>query len=176
LWAASYESSGGFVAESTYKVLTVNRHEDWESQFGPMRSFYIGLEGEGEVQLRQKPETPAPREGDELFGHVESGPRGKLFKKAQRNGSGGFSGGQKDYRAMAGVFGGWRGADGHDEFVAAQHALRDALGFPSVFDVIQWSDRSGKEVVLAGFDKAIAQTAPEPDVSFLDEVSVVTAA
>jgi hypothetical protein len=78
--------------------------------------------------------------------------------------------------AMAGVFGGWRGADGHDEFVAAQHALRDALGFPSVFDVIQWSDRSGKEVVLAGFDKAIAQTAPEPDVSFLDEVSVVTAA
>lgn len=84
-------------AESTYKVLDVHRVEDWDGQHGPMRSFYVGLEGEGEVQLRQKPETPAPRAGESLFGHVESGPRGKVFRKARQFSSNG--GGGKDYKA-----------------------------------------------------------------------------
>lgn len=75
-----------------YKVIKVSpKVDNWESKFGPMVTHYVQLDGfDGPVQLNQKPTSPKPEEGQELFGHVESNQHGHKFKKAQNpNYSGG---------------------------------------------------------------------------------------
>lgn len=69
-----------------YKIKAVrSKAKDWESKFGPMKTYLIQLEGNGEpVQINKKADSPAPQVGDELFGDIEQSEYGQKFKAAQK--------------------------------------------------------------------------------------------
>lgn len=71
--------------DKNYVITKVSPKVDsWSSQYGEMKTYYVQLDGfDGPVQINQKPTTPEPEEGQELFGHVESNQHGHKFKKAQ---------------------------------------------------------------------------------------------
>lgn len=55
-----------------YKISNVQDRDEWDSQYGRMKSYAIALEGQtGWHQLNQKLETPPPREGDTITGFIE---------------------------------------------------------------------------------------------------------
>lgn len=59
--------------------------KDWDSQYGPMRTYLIQVEGNGEpIQLNKKAESPAPKEGDELYGVIEDTEWGQKFKGSKK--------------------------------------------------------------------------------------------
>jgi hypothetical protein len=64
---------------------------EWNGQHGPMVTYKIELEGHGVAELNQKPETPAPQEGQSIFGDLQPGREGypPKLKKAQQNSFGG---------------------------------------------------------------------------------------
>lgn len=75
------------------KVISAMKTGSYTGKFGTMVKYAIQFEGQEEaVELSQKPETPAPKAGDELEGTIEDTQYGKRFKKAQGSFSkGGFS-------------------------------------------------------------------------------------
>ena len=82
--------------DKPYKVVNVQERDKWQSSYGEFQNYALQLEGEeGWVQISQKPETPAPQAGQELFGRIEVQTRGdktwRKFKKGQRQ-DGGYSG------------------------------------------------------------------------------------
>lgn len=78
----------------SYKIKTVGPVEQFNGQYGPMKSYQIQFEGSDDwVKLNQKPDSSAPTIGQELEGTIEDGQWGKRFKKAP-GASGGFSGGR----------------------------------------------------------------------------------
>lgn len=71
--------------DKNYVVTKVSPKVDtWTSKYGDMLTYYVQLDGfDGPVQVNQKPSSPQPQEGQELFGHIESNQHGHKFKKAQ---------------------------------------------------------------------------------------------
>lgn len=74
--------------DKEYTIENCIRSGEFTSQYGTNYKYTIQADGET-GELSQKPETPAPKTGDKLFGHFEDTPYGKRFKKA-RQGFGGF--------------------------------------------------------------------------------------
>lgn len=60
--------------------------KNWSSKYGDFTTYYVQLEGEGDeaVQLNKKSESPAPKEGDELYGEITETEFGMKFKSEQR--------------------------------------------------------------------------------------------
>ena len=55
----------------SYKITEAQFRKNWSGAHGEMADYAVKLEGVDEwVQLTQKPETPAPTVGAELFGHT----------------------------------------------------------------------------------------------------------
>lgn len=84
--------------DKPYVVKTVQKRDEWTNSYGTFQNYALQLEGEeGWIQLSQKPDTKAPVEGSELFGHIEVQTRGdktfRKFKKGQRQDGGNFKGG-----------------------------------------------------------------------------------
>lgn len=80
-----------------YKIeLVAEVVREYESKFGPMKSYKLKLPGEIDpVELSQKATTPAPKVGDVLNGHLEDTEYGKKFKKDFQQGGGFKSGASK---------------------------------------------------------------------------------
>lgn len=83
-------------AEGTYKVQNVGPSKPWDSQYGQMMTYSIQFEGIADwIDLSQKADTDAPKQGDTFEGHVEdTGKYGLKFKKASKGGFGGGGGGK----------------------------------------------------------------------------------
>lgn len=67
----------------TYAVESTLAREEWTGNYGPMITYRLLVSGGQEVDLNQKPETPAPTVGQEILGHLETKdgyPRPKLKK------------------------------------------------------------------------------------------------
>lgn len=72
-----------------FKVESILDRSEWEGNFGPMVTYRLRANGT-ECDLNQKPETPAPTEGQEIWGHLEDGKfRPKLKKDKRPDGGGG---------------------------------------------------------------------------------------
>lgn len=76
-----------------YKILEAQKRKEWAGKHGPMVDYAVKLEGVDEwVQLTQKPETPEPTVGSEIFGRTwvqTNGDKSYLrFKKENPNGGG----------------------------------------------------------------------------------------
>jgi len=87
------------VNDKSYKILEAQHRKNWTGSFGEMADYAIKLEGiEDWIQLTQKPDTPAPVVGSEIFGHTEvqtrNGTSYMKFKKVNPSYTGG-GGGQK---------------------------------------------------------------------------------
>ena len=80
-------NEGGTVPE--YTIERVVGVEEWEGKFGPMKTWTVEIAGEGEVQINQKPETPAP--AGTVAGTISENDYGKKLKKEKPQGS--FGGG-----------------------------------------------------------------------------------
>jgi hypothetical protein len=70
-----------------YTIKAVTGNKPWAGQHGPMMSYYLTLvDGEGQetanVDLAQKPTSPAPQPGQTLEGNIDQGSYGPKFKKA----------------------------------------------------------------------------------------------
>lgn len=82
-----------------FKVTAVHGSKPWSN--GQNIDYFIELEGlEGRHTLTQKPTTPAPEIGQDLWGHPEDGgtwpsgdPKPPKFRKGQRGGFGSGGGG-----------------------------------------------------------------------------------
>ena len=77
-----------------YTVMEVDLPREWEGQYGKMLSYDLvvsGPDGQVKCELAQKPETPAPKEGDLIQGTIQPGKNGypgKLKRKSpSREGS-----------------------------------------------------------------------------------------
>lgn len=69
-----------------YKVQSAIKSGEYESKFGTMHKYLVQFEGQPmPVELSQKPETPAPKNGDSLHGTIEDTQYGKKFKKVQNS-------------------------------------------------------------------------------------------
>lgn len=75
----------------TFKIKAVKTTpKDWESKYGPMKTWLIQVEGNGEpVQLNKKAESPTPQVGDELYGNIEQTEYGQKFKSESKPFAGG---------------------------------------------------------------------------------------
>lgn len=72
--------------------------DEWAGGFGPMKTYYVQLDGfDGAVGVNQKPTTAPPAEGHKLFGHIESNQHGHKFKKAQNPNFAPNGGGQASF-------------------------------------------------------------------------------
>lgn len=69
-----------------FKIVNVkSQAKDWESKFGPMKTYLVQLEGNGEpVQLNKKADSPAPKIGDEVYGDVQETEYGQKFKSVAK--------------------------------------------------------------------------------------------
>lgn len=80
----------------TYKVSAVNPEtKQWQSQYGAMVTYTVMFEGrETPIEMNKKPDSPAPRAGDEVFGDINRTEYGDKFKSAPKPfAGGGFGGG-----------------------------------------------------------------------------------
>lgn len=71
----------------SYKIAAVSPKQDhWSGQYGDMVTYYIRLEGEGDeaVAINKKPDSPAPQDGDELYGDITSTSHGLKFKTQKK--------------------------------------------------------------------------------------------
>jgi hypothetical protein len=64
-------------------VETVLKREEWEGDYGPMINYLLVVNGGKEVDLNQKPSTPAPTQGQEILGHLEDGKYRPRLKRDQ---------------------------------------------------------------------------------------------
>lgn len=77
--------------------------KEWQSQYGPMLTWLIQVEGNGEpVQLNKKADSPQPKPGDRIYGHIEDTEYGQKFKGAPR--PPGASGYQKSPEEREGMY------------------------------------------------------------------------
>ena len=81
----------------SYTVTSVNGSRDWDSKYGPMKSYKVNLKGPdgnvtNDVEVSQKSTTAAPTQGQVLEGAIEAGNYGPKFKKAQKPMGGGGGG------------------------------------------------------------------------------------
>lgn len=70
-----------------YRLNQVQRRDEWESQYGPMVTYAIAVDGvEGWLKLNQKLATPAPQVGETLTGNILDAKDGKgqSYKKFQK--------------------------------------------------------------------------------------------
>ncbi len=71
-----------------FKIIEVIRSKPFNSKYGEMISYTLTVDGgEGypmEVEINQKNETPAPLEGQSIYGHVDETEYGYKLKKDQR--------------------------------------------------------------------------------------------
>lgn len=74
---------------SDFTIKAVVGEKSWEGNYGRMLDYELAVDDLSEtVTLTQKPETPAPYDGQVIYGHLEDGKFGKKLKKDQRdNGS-----------------------------------------------------------------------------------------
>jgi hypothetical protein len=77
----------------TFKVESTLGREEWTGNYGPMLTYRLAVNGGQEVDLNQKPETPAPQIGDEIWGHLEDGKYRPKLKKDKKDGGGSWGGG-----------------------------------------------------------------------------------
>jgi hypothetical protein len=77
-----------------FTVEATTGREEWTGQYGDMLTYKLLVNGGTEIDLNQKPETPAPQIGDQIWGHLEPGKYRQRLKKDQKDGGGG--GGKKD--------------------------------------------------------------------------------
>lgn len=83
-----------------YKIQAVSQTvREYDSKYGPMKSYKVKFVGNDEaIELTQKASSPAPYEGQELEGEIDtSGQYGPKFKKAYGSGGGSYGGGGKSY-------------------------------------------------------------------------------
>jgi hypothetical protein len=151
---------------SSYTVTAVNGTRDWESKYGPMRSYTINLEGsDGQaamnIELAQKQTTTPPSVGQSLEGTIDwDGKFGPKFKKEQ--GSFGGGGGAPAPSAPVG-----KRDPGQQDSIERQVALKSAVELVNTFVSVgnQKPDSNFTKTVLTGFfDHALAliQNTPTP--------------
>lgn len=77
--------------EYTIKAVKTQAKE-WESAYGPMKTYLIQVDGNGEpVQINKKADSPLPKVGDTIYGDIEDTQYGQKFKSQKRP----FNGGSK---------------------------------------------------------------------------------
>lgn len=67
-----------------YRIINVQRRDEWDSKYGRMVTFALALEGEsGWIKLNQKLTTPEPKEGDTITGDIttETTNNGESYRK-----------------------------------------------------------------------------------------------
>lgn len=98
-----------------YTIKAVKKDpKEWESKYGPMKTWLIQVEGNGEpVQLNKKAESPAPEVGEPLYGTITETEYGQKFKSERLPYTGG--GGGKSYQPR------------DDEAIKAQWAIGQAV-------------------------------------------------
>lgn len=80
-----------------YKIQAVSEKvKNWSSQYGDFTTYYVKLSGNSDeaVQLNKKSDSPAPNEGDELYGEIQQTEFGSKFKsqiKSQKKPFGGIA-------------------------------------------------------------------------------------
>jgi hypothetical protein len=74
-------------------VETVLKREEWEGDYGPMTTYRLVVNGGKEVDLNQKPSTPAPTQGQEIPGYLKPGKYRPILKKEQAGSTGTSVGG-----------------------------------------------------------------------------------
>lgn len=101
----------------SYRVVAVSSTvKEWAGNYGPMKTYRLKLEGlEDVVELNKKPESPAPKQGDELFGTVEDSEFGKKFKAERQMG------------AFGSTRGGYQPRPDHHEEIKAQWSIGQAV-------------------------------------------------
>lgn len=70
-----------------YKVVAVSSKppKEWQSSYGPMLTYNLMLEGRKDpVETNKKPDSPKPKVGDVLYGHIEATEYGDKFKSDPR--------------------------------------------------------------------------------------------
>lgn len=70
-----------------YRISQVQRRDEWASQYGPMVTYAIAVDGEsGWVKLNQKFDTPAPQVGDTITGEILNAkdPKGNAYRKFKK--------------------------------------------------------------------------------------------
>ncbi len=69
-----------------YKIIAAkSQAKDWESKYGPMKTYLIQVEGNGEpVQINKKADSPAPTIGETIYGEVTVSEYGQKFKGAPK--------------------------------------------------------------------------------------------
>lgn len=80
------------MSDKEYKITEVQKRKEWSGNYGTFQDYALRLEGiDGWVSLSQKPETPEPQVGQELYGHTETQTHGDKtylkFKKVQKQDS-----------------------------------------------------------------------------------------
>lgn len=81
-----------------FKVVEIKGIDSWKGQYGEMKTYTMvveGPDGQKEVDLNQKPETPAPEVGQTIAGELKQGKYRPKLKKDQPMGGGG--GGRRGY-------------------------------------------------------------------------------
>ena len=68
---------------SSFTVTGVGSPRTFQTKYGEMTSYPVGVEGEGEVEVTRKPTSPPPRVGETLIGEIVDSPYGKKFKREQ---------------------------------------------------------------------------------------------
>lgn len=70
-----------------YKISNVSEEvKPWNSAYGPMVTYTLFLEETGEeiIQQNKKPDSPAPKVGDAIYGNIERNAFGAKFKSEAR--------------------------------------------------------------------------------------------
>lgn len=103
-----------------YRVQAVSEKlKNWSNAYGDFTTYYIKLDGEGDdaISINKKSDSPAPKEGDELYGEVTETEFGKRIKTAAKpfeshtGGSGAYKSNSKNitlglvWKTIAGIRG-----------------------------------------------------------------------
>lgn len=75
------------MAAQEYKIAQVDEEtKTWQSAYGEMVTYTLLLDETGEeiIQQNKKPDSPAPKVGDVLYGHIERNAFGAKFKTEAR--------------------------------------------------------------------------------------------
>jgi hypothetical protein len=93
---------GEKMTDKEYEIIGAMKTREFSGQYGKTFVYTINISGlnleDGSsepLELNQKPESPAPKAGDKIIGHIEDGKYGtRVFKRVKQ--SGGFQGGRSD--------------------------------------------------------------------------------